>query len=158
MVIHFVWKEKWPGVKLFTDLWAVGINKQRVGVGAQHKGTCTHRSPKKPGMLSPQDCLSNGKDVKKKHKKTKTMFSHPESWKLEVISSLASVLSFRPGHIKLIQPGPEMAGNLNDRPLQPRDPQAPTTKTRETTQSKWLLHYLFSQRFLQILTTSISDG
>ena len=60
------------------------------------------------------------------------MLFHPESWEMEVISSLASVLSFRPGHTKLIQPGPEMAGNLNDRPLQQRDPQAPTTKTRET--------------------------
>lgn len=59
------------------------------------------------------------------------MLFHPESWKLEVISSLASELSFRTGHVKLIQPGPEMADNPNDRPLQPRDPQAPTAKTRE---------------------------
>lgn len=59
------------------------------------------------------------------------MLVHPESWELGVISSLASVLSFRPGHVKLIQPGPEMADDPNDRPLQPRDPQAPTAKIRE---------------------------
>ena len=33
-------------------------------LGAEHEDLCTHRSPEKPGMLSTQDCLSNGKDEK----------------------------------------------------------------------------------------------
>jgi hypothetical protein len=33
-------------------------------VGRQHKDACAHRSLEKSGMLSTQDCLSNGKDVK----------------------------------------------------------------------------------------------
>lgn len=42
----------------------------------------------------------------------KNLFFHPESWELEVIKSL--VLSAEPGHIKLLQPGLEVARNLND--------------------------------------------
>jgi hypothetical protein len=33
-------------------------------LGAQQEGSCAHRSLEKPGMLSTQDCLSNGKDEK----------------------------------------------------------------------------------------------
>ena len=35
-----------------------------VQVGKQHECPYAYRSPEKPEMLSTQDCLSNGKDVK----------------------------------------------------------------------------------------------
>lgn len=45
-----------------------GKIKHGVWLEAQHGGLCAHRSPEKPGMLSLQACLFNGKDVENKTK------------------------------------------------------------------------------------------
>lgn len=74
--------------------------------------------------------------------KMKNLFFHPESWELEVIDSLWSVLSVGPGHIKLLQPRPEVASNLKD-PDRKILPHAPTTRAGIGSQPKWLLCYLY---------------
>lgn len=59
----------------------------------EHEGLCVHGSPGKPGMLNTQDCPCKG------------------NWRLITWWSVFFVGS---SHIKLLQPGPEVANNTNN--------------------------------------------
>lgn len=77
----------------------------------EHEGPCTHRSPGKLRILTMQDCCCCFFFPRKRWK---TCSSIQKAGKWRWLIAWWSVLSVVPGHINLLQPGPEVASNLND--------------------------------------------